>query len=212
MKKKSGNYMYKKYISFVFLCNIVFTLCWFNVQKVVQAKMEVRPAFELQIRNEEEIRQTSVSGTAREAVSIPRVVEVNVLKSDRMQISDEDYEVLLRIVEAEAGCEDEDGKLLVANVILNRVKNSRFPDTIKDVVFQKEKGTTQFSPVSDGRYYSVTVSDETYEAVERALWGEDISQGALFFAARKSADPNKMKWFDNHLTLLFSYGGHEFFQ
>ena len=107
---------------------------------------------------------------------------------------------------------DEDGKLLVANVVLNRMNSDKFPDTVTEVVFQREKGVSQFSPVYNGSYYRVTVSDETVEAVERALMGEDISQGALYFAARKYADSGKMRWFDTKLTYLFLYGGHEFFK
>ena len=127
-------------------------------------------------------------------------------------LSDEDMEALLRIVEAEAGCEDEEGKLLVANVVLNRVNHKSFPDTVTEVILQKENGVTQFSPVANGRYYRVEVSEETISAVGRALTGEDISEGALYFAARKYADSDKMKWFDENLTFLFSHGGHEFFK
>ena len=120
--------------------------------------------------------------------------------------------VLERIVEAEAGGEDADGKLLVANVVLNRVKDEAFPDTISEVVFQKSKGVTQFSPVANGRYEAVTVSEESRAAVERALSGEDISEGALYFAARRYADQKSMRWFDQNLTMLFKHGGHEFFK
>ena len=120
--------------------------------------------------------------------------------------------VLERIVEAEAGGEDADGKLLVANVVLNRVKHEAFPNTISEVVFQKSKGVTQFSPVANGRYEAVTVSEESRTAVERALSGEDISEGALYFAARKYADQKSMRWFDQNLTMLFKHGGHEFFK
>ena len=126
-------------------------------------------------------------------------------------ITEEDKEVLLRIVEAEATAEDVKGKMLVANVILNRVLSSKFPDNITDVVFQNNGRTYQFAPIKDGRYWSVTISDETREAVERVLNGEDYSQGALYFAARKLANPNNMSWFDRELTKLFQYGVHEFF-
>ena len=127
-------------------------------------------------------------------------------------ITEEDKEVLLRIVEAEATAEDVKGRMLVANVILNRVLSSKFPDNITDVVFQNNGKTYQFSPIKDGRYWSVTVSDLTREAVERVLNGEDYSQGALYFAARKLANPNNMSWFDRELTRLFRYGVHEFFK
>ena len=127
-------------------------------------------------------------------------------------ITEEDKEVLLRIVEAEATAEDVKGRMLVANVILNRVLSSKFPDNITDVVFQSNGKTYQFSPIKDGRYWSVTVSDKTREAVERVLNGEDYSQGALYFAARELANPNNMSWFDRELTRLFRYGVHEFFK
>jgi len=99
----------------------------------------------------------------------------------------------------------------VANVVLNRMNHEKFPDTVTEVVFQQSNGVTQFSPVNNGRYWTVTVSEETMDAVERALEGEDISEGALFFAARKYADSEKMRWFDEKLKFLFVHGGHEFF-
>lgn len=130
----------------------------------------------------------------------------------KYQLSDKDLDALQRIVEAEAGGEDQDGKLLVANVVLNRVNSEKFPDTVLEVVMQREQGVAQFSPTVDGRYHSVKVSEDTKAAVERALYGEDISQGALYFCAREKADSGRMQWFDRHLTRLFAYGHHEFFQ
>ena len=98
-------------------------------------------------------------------------------------ISSSDIGILERIVEAEATGEDIKGKILVANVVMNRVNSKTFPNSIEGVVFQKR----QFSPIADGRYYSVTVTNESKEAVSRALQGEDYSQGALYFAARPMA-------------------------
>ena len=142
-----------------------------------------------------------------------RVVDYDVLEQTlQYQLSDKDLEALQRIVEAEAGGEDQNGKLLVANVVLNRVNSESFPDTVYAVVMQKEQGIAQFSPTVDGRYNSVHVSEDTKAAVERALYGEDISQGALYFCAREKADSEKVQWCDRHLTRLFAYGHHEFFQ
>lgn len=154
-----------------------------------------------------------VLGIGDVAVSGQRIIEFALLEHNYVyDLSENDLEVLMRIVEAEAGNEDEDGKLLVANVVLNRVNSQAFPDSVTEVVFQKEGGVAQFSPVIDGSYYRVVVSDETVRAVERALWGEDISQGALYFAARKYAAASQMQWFDECLTYLFAHGGHEFFK
>lgn len=126
-------------------------------------------------------------------------------------ITEEDKEILLRIVEAEATCEDVMGRMLVANVIMNRVLSKGFPDSIAEVVFQNNGVTYQFSPIKDGRYWTVEVSEETKEAVDRVLAGEDYSQGALFFVARSMANKKAMSWFDSSLKFLFRHGVHEFF-
>lgn len=160
----------------------------------------------------ESVTSRRVFGLLDNSESKQRVVNVSMMERDFViDITNEDYENLLRIVEAEAGGEDRKGKILVANVILNRVMDEQFPDTVTGVIFQEEEGVCQFSPVRDGRFYSVKVSDETVEAVNAALYGEDQSDGALYFMARAYADKEKAAWFDRNLTKLFTYGGHEFF-
>lgn len=119
-----------------------------------------------------------------------------------------DYQVLLNIVQAEAGGCNAIGKILVANVILNRVKSELFPDTITDVVYEK----SQFSPTMNGTIDQVKVSDSTEKSVIRALSGEDYSQGALYFMNRRSSQSGNTSWFDRKLTYLFQYEGHEFFK
>ena len=100
------------------------------------------------------------------------------MSEQHLTMSDEDYETLLKIVEAEAGGEDDIGKILVANVIFNRIEHPEFPSTVTEVVWQNVAGSPQFSPTVDGRIHTVTVSEETREAVNRAIDGEDYSQGA----------------------------------
>ena len=126
-------------------------------------------------------------------------------------MSDEDYDTLLRIVEAEAGSEDIKGRVLVANVIMNRVKNDNFPGTVTEVVWDNSDGVPQFSPTYDGRINEVTVSDETREAVKQALKGTDYSEGALFFIQKSAAEAHNVKWFEKDLKKLFKYGVHEFY-
>ncbi len=126
---------------------------------------------------------------------------------DNQLMSSSDYWTLVRIVEAETTGGDVMSKMMVAGVVLNRVNDDNFPDTIYDVVFQG----SQFTPTRDGRFYSCTISDDSVEAVDRVLAGEDYSQGALYFVARSSADPSKLSWFDSSLTWLCYYGGHDFY-
>lgn len=133
-------------------------------------------------------------------------------ESQLVNISAKDYEALTRIVEAEATGEDLIGRILIVNVVMNRVKSSQFPNNIYDVVHQGSNGRAQFSPITDGRYYSVTVSDKTKKAVESAFNGDDYSKGALYFAARCHASKKAMSWFDNNLTKVYQHGVHEFFK
>ncbi len=125
-----------------------------------------------------------------------------------ISLTQEDYQILLKIVEAEAGVCDKKGKILVANVVLNRVKSDQFPDTITGVVYQP----SQFSPVSNGSINTCRISSDTKESVDRALKGEDYSQGALFFMNRSASRNGAVSWFDRKLTYLFRYQGHEFFK
>lgn len=127
-------------------------------------------------------------------------------------MSDTDYDNLLRIVEAEAGTEDVKGRVLIANVIMNRVKNEEFPNNVSDVIWEVKNGVAQFSPIYDGTIYTVTISDKTREAVKLAMDGTDYSEGALFFIQRNAAEKNNITWFDNDLEKLFKHGVHEFYK
>ncbi len=215
--------MYKKAIGLLILCNMIFMAGFACIRGLDQTKLMAQPASMIQLTlqeveekaksGEEGGIESKALGIAVRAVSGQRVVGFNVLAQEEGCVLDaSELDVLLRIVESEAGSEDADGRLLVANVILNRVNDDKFPSTVTEVVFQQENGVAQFSPVSNGKIYQVEISEETCEAVERALRGEDISQGALFFASRKYADSTKMKWFDDNLEYLFQHGGHEFFK
>ena len=205
--------MYRKCITCFLLAGMTILSSWLCVRELKIDRISAKPAFRMEYLDDtmEEDRHSFVE--MLESVSSgQRVVSYEVLEqTKKYQLSDKDYDTLLRIVEAEAGGEDQDGKLLVANVVLNRVNSELFPDSVWDVVMQREQGIAQFSPTVDGRFQNVSVSADTMEAVERALYGEDISRGALYFCAREKADSDRLKWFDRKLTRLFSYGNHEFF-
>ncbi len=122
--------------------------------------------------------------------------------------TNDEYYWLYQITEAEAGNQDDVGKILVVNVILNRVYSTTFPNSIKDVIFQARGSVYQFQPVKNGRIYSVVPSENTISCVNRALNGEDYSQGALYFACKTSS----YSWFNTALTFLFVHGEHYFYR
>ena len=118
-----------------------------------------------------------------------------------VQIQEEDYEAELQLlaclVEAEAGNQDLTGKRLVVDVVLNRVADDRFPDTIAGVIYQPG----QFGPVSNGAlaraYY--TVSDDCFKAVSMEL-NDQIDYSVLYFTAGGYGCG----------TPAFQYGAHYF--
>ncbi|WP_313155304.1 cell wall hydrolase [Lacrimispora sp.] len=185
------------------------------VQKQVQEE-ESRAEIErinVRIALEEEAKRQAEEA-AKKAEEARKAAEEAARKAEEEKalhassVSSDDYQVLLRIVQAEAGVCDDKGKILVANVIINRVKSGEFPDTVKGVVYEP----SQFSPVSNGSINSVKVTDDTKQCVDRALAGEDYSDGALYFMNRGGSRRGAISWFDSHLTYLFQHGNHEFFK
>ena len=122
-----------------------------------------------------------------------------------------EYELIMlyRIVEAEATGGESDAKINVAHVIFNRVNSDQFPDTIERVIFQKN----QFSPISDGRYGTVKITESTISAVNAALNGIDTTNGSTFFMYRADSGKNNVTWFDNNLEFVMKDSiGHEYFR
>lgn len=131
-----------------------------------------------------------------------------------IELSEAEVLTLMRLVEAEAPAEDIYGKILVANVVLNRVHNEKMANTVTGVIYEKIDGNTQFSPTAISWYWnSIVVTDSTREAVARCLSGEDYSNGALYFYAWEK-NPNKHKTVEwmKELECLFTHGGHRFFR
>ena len=96
------------------------------------------------------------------------------------EVYQDELGLLACTVWAEAGNQDLHGKELVVDVVLNRMDNPNYPDTIKEVIFDKY----QFSTVLDGglnkAYYNVT--EDCYTAVKNELSERNDSE-ALFFCA-----------------------------
>jgi len=91
-------------------------------------------------------------------------------------ISRDDIILLARIIHGEARGEDFKGKVAVGSVILNRIRSTQFPNTIRDVILQKG----QFSSLMDGQanYYP---GEEELQAARAALLGYDPTMGSIYF-------------------------------
>ncbi len=87
-----------------------------------------------------------------------------------------DYELLARIISAEARGESYLGQVAVGAVVLNRVEHPSFPDTVSGVVYQNGA----FSCLYDGQFYE-PIENSAYSAARDALNGFDPSGGAIYY-------------------------------
>jgi len=149
--------------------------------------------------NRGNITSRSGSRTEREISNVIYYEELGVT------VYAHEIERLERIVQAEAGGSGYDGMLAVANVVLNRVKYSRFPNTVEEVIFANR----QFTPISDGRYYKVEVSETAKQVVQDALNGARIvDEDALYFCTPTA--PGK-GWFETDLRKITYIAPHNFY-
>lgn len=103
--------------------------------------------------------------------------------------SSSDLDLLARLITAEAESEPYNAKVGVGAVVVNRVKDSRFPDSISSVIYQKSDGYYQYTPVENG-WINKPASADAKRAAYDALHGSDLSNGALFYFD----DSAKNKW------------------
>lgn len=97
-------------------------------------------------------------------------------KSNRLGLTENDIQIMANAVYGEARGEPYEGQVAVAAVILNRVKDANFPNTVYGVIFQPGA----FTAVADGQIY-LTPNASAKKAVEDAIGGWDPSQGCLYY-------------------------------
>lgn len=116
-------------------------------------------------------------------------------------ISDSDLNLLARCVYGESRGEPYNGQVAVAAVVLNRVKSSKFPNTIYGVIYQRGA----FTAVSDGQI-NLTPNQSAYNAARDALNGWDPTGGCLYYYNPATATSSWI-W---SLTVHIKIGKHNF--
>jgi len=112
-----------------------------------------------------------------------------------------DVNLLARVIHGEARGEPYNGMVAVGAVVLNRVRNSNFPNTIAGVIYQ----SGAFDAVADGQI-NLTPSSQAVSAARDALNGWDPSNGAIYYFNPNTAT-NKWIW-SRPLTVVI--GKHRF--
>lgn len=91
-----------------------------------------------------------------------------------------DVDLLARLIRAEAESQPYSAKVAVGAVVVNRVQSSEFPNTIREVIYQRINGYYQFSPVLNG-WINRPATETDIKAAYEALNGKDPTNGALFY-------------------------------
>lgn len=115
--------------------------------------------------------------------------------------SSSNLNLLSRLIYGEARGEPYEGQVAVGAVVLNRVKNSNFPNTIAGVIY--ERGA--FDVVSDGQI-NLTPNSTAKKAAQDALNGWDPVYGAIYYFNPATAT-NKWIWSRPHVRTI---GRHRF--
>ena len=130
------------------------------------------------------------------------VILPSILDKKAKEYTNEEYQLLAKIVQVESGYESYEGQLAVANVILNRVASSDFPDTIKSVIYAGR----QFPPAHNGLLDKAKPNASVLKATKDALNGKDNVEGAVYFFNPKYSTGSY--W--SSLTVVDTIGNHRF--
>ena len=154
---------------------------------------------------DENYSNTNIEHTSQSSEKRNEVLEVFNHATQQLYITGEDIDLMAKLVSAESIGEPYAGKVAVASVVLNRTIDPHFPNTIKEVIFQKNA----FSCVKNNKI-NANANQDCYNAVYDAIKGADPTNDALFFYNPTIATCNWMK--ETHKINQKTIGHHTFFK
>ena len=131
---------------------------------------------------------------------------LGLLESGDEFYGEQDVFWLSRIIYAESGNQPLAGQIGVGSVVLNRVADPSFPDSVFEVIFDRSYGV-QFSPVETGSIYTAP-DEEAVVAAKLCLDGYNTVGGSLYFVNPQIGAGG---WFAANFTLTASIGDHDFY-
>lgn len=137
----------------------------------------------------------------KEIVEVGSKIENKIQKNEGITTQQSDLDILAKVIYAEARGEPYLGQVAVGAVIVNRVRSSRFPNSIYDVVY----APGQFCTVRDGQI-NLNPSSQAYRAAQEAINGVDPSNGSLYFYNPKTSTS---AWIFSR-PVLAAIGNHNF--
>ena len=128
------------------------------------------------------------------------------------ELSEREKYLLAKSIQCEAGNQPMEAKEAVVMVVLNRVDDIRFPNTIEEVIRQNDNGIYQFSPLMEGgSFYYTELTEESYEAIYNVQYGiTDLYLWCdyLWFECCESSD----NWHSHNLEFTEQIGDIRFYR
>lgn len=218
----------KKYKNVITLCSVVLVLFgYFMLSAFVSGNLEVRNINVTSSMLQTRIVQAKLSelgfydGTIdgifdsetiasvkayQETMGLSVSGEIDKVTAASLDVSasaqtNSDLYLLAKLIHSEARGEPYEGQVAVGAVVLNRVKDPNFPNTLEGVIYQP----WAFTALHDGQF-DLEPNSTAYQAAQDALNGWDPTYGCLYYYNPATATSS---WIFSRTTVV-TIGRHVF--
>jgi spore germination cell wall hydrolase CwlJ-like protein len=127
---------------------------------------------------------------------------------NNLKFTKRDVKILYKIIEAECEGQSKKDKKNVTSVIINRLLNGKFGNSVYEVVFAEN----QFSSIDNKRYDNAKPTNDTKDAVDDVL-DNGVTTEATYYSNLDNVTQRMRNWFYSSFTYLFTDdANHSFFK
>lgn len=186
-------------------------MMWKSYEPAVQA-----PAAETEDEVSAAAAEAAVSAAEQELLNNISFVRGAVVTAswmpenkDVISYTKQEFDMMCSVVMAEVGYMDDELKLAIANVIIDRVKSEKFPETVYEVLHQEN----QFTAIDNYYNRRLEPDEDVIRCVKDALSGKgaELVKGATFYYTPGVSSPAAAQWFEN-LCYCATVGNGRFFR
>lgn len=133
---------------------------------------------EIERNSEQFVKETTQEFETETETEPSNSIEEETQTELETKYTEYDFELLARVIEAEAGGESDYHKLCVGTVVMNRVDSEKYPSTIEGVIYQPG----QYQCVTNS-HINKEPSESSYEAAESILDGRRMFRSSVVYQA-----------------------------
>ena len=186
--------------------NAITTLTINTLYDTMGVNNTIRTSVMTEINNNDIVNVALNEDDIVENVETDTVIEEVIIETPEPEYYNgySEYEVyeLAKIIMCEAEGESQKCKEYIGQVILNRVKSNKFPNTIHGVIFDGY----QFTPTFDGRWNRVEPNEACFDAAYKVLSESEYITDALYFEAC-----NGQTWHSRKLNMICQIDNTRFY-